>query len=129
MKREIRGRRFLITGASGGIGRSLAEQAAQEGARLALVARPPERLAERANTLRSRVAAARVAGERASQSADGGGRRPGNGAAAVLARGRGGGFQKVLGRDAKWCLRCNRFFPRLLDRLIGRRIKKLYAST
>ena len=39
MAREISGRRFLITGASGGIGRSLAEQLAAEGARLALVAR------------------------------------------------------------------------------------------
>jgi short-subunit dehydrogenase len=36
--------------------------------------------------------------------------------------------ETVLGREAKWMLRVNRFFPRLLDRLIGRRVKKLYAS-
>ena len=50
MKREIRGRRVLITGASGGIGRCLAEQAAQSGARLVLAARtlgPLEELADR----------------------------------------------------------------------------------
>ena len=39
MSRDLRGRRLLITGASSGIGRCLAEQAAQEGARLALAAR------------------------------------------------------------------------------------------
>jgi short-subunit dehydrogenase len=267
MKREIRGRRFLITGASGGIGRSLAEQAAQEGARLALVARTPERLEELATTLRSRGAEAHAIPADITSEADrerlletareklGGldvlvnnaglaawghfasssedvlrqimevnffapvelirkavpilergqqpaivnvasmcGRRgmpawpeysaskfalcgisealrgellrydidvflivpgltktdlqrhmlrsegrfkidydrgmpPEKVAAGVLASVRGGGFEKVLGRDAKWFLRFNRFFPRLLDRLIGRRIKKLYAST
>ncbi len=39
-----------------------------------------------------------------------------------------GGFETVIGSDAKWMLRFNRLFPRLLDWLIGRRIKKLYAS-
>src|SRR3954468_24442614 len=56
MKREIRGRRILITGGSGGIGRCLAEQAARAGARLALVARSPDRLQEFAAPLRSRGA-------------------------------------------------------------------------
>jgi len=37
--RDLRGRRILITGASGGIGRALAEQASRAGARLALAAR------------------------------------------------------------------------------------------
>jgi short-subunit dehydrogenase len=35
--------------------------------------------------------------------------------------------ETVLGNDARWLLRVNRFFPRLLDRLIARRIRKLYA--
>src|SRR5262245_42797258 len=39
MVRDLRGLRLLITGASSGIGRSLAEQAARAGARVALVAR------------------------------------------------------------------------------------------
>jgi len=36
--------------------------------------------------------------------------------------------ETVVGRDARWMLRFNRFFPRLLDWLIGRRIRRLYAS-
>ena len=36
--------------------------------------------------------------------------------------------ETVVGRDARWMLRMNRFFPRLLDWLIGRRIRRLYAS-
>ncbi len=34
----------------------------------------------------------------------------------------------VLGSEAKWMLLMNRFFPRLLNRLIARRITKLYAE-
>jgi short-subunit dehydrogenase len=44
MERGLRGRRVLITGASGGIGRCLAEQAAQRGARVVLAARSAEKL-------------------------------------------------------------------------------------
>src|SRR5690348_15242842 len=44
MKRELRGRRILITGASSGIGRSLAEQLAAAGSRLVLAARSSEKL-------------------------------------------------------------------------------------
>src|SRR5438445_13427300 len=51
MKRELRGRRVLITGASSGIGRCLAEQTAQEGARLVLVARSRDKLEELASSL------------------------------------------------------------------------------
>jgi short-subunit dehydrogenase len=51
MKRDLRGRRLLITGASGGIGRSLAEQAAAAGARLVLAARSAEPLRELAISL------------------------------------------------------------------------------
>jgi short-subunit dehydrogenase len=44
MKRDLRDRRILITGASGGIGRALAQQAAQAGARVALTARSADKL-------------------------------------------------------------------------------------
>jgi short-subunit dehydrogenase len=36
--------------------------------------------------------------------------------------------ETVIGRDARWMLRFNRFFPRLLDRLLARRVRKLYES-
>src|SRR5579884_2917044 len=51
MRRELRGARILLTGASSGIGRCLAEQAAQAGARLALVARSVEPLQKLAQSL------------------------------------------------------------------------------
>ncbi len=34
----------------------------------------------------------------------------------------------VLGSEAKWMLRVNRFAPRLLNRLIARRITRLYRD-
>jgi short-subunit dehydrogenase len=36
--------------------------------------------------------------------------------------------ETVLGREARWMLRLQRFFPRLLDWLIARRVRKLYAT-
>ena len=36
--------------------------------------------------------------------------------------------ETVVGSDAKWMLRANRWFPRLTDWLIARRVKKLYAT-
>jgi hypothetical protein len=33
----------------------------------------------------------------------------------------------VLGRDARWMVLANRFFPRWVDVLIARRIRRLYA--
>jgi NAD(P)-dependent dehydrogenase (short-subunit alcohol dehydrogenase family) len=35
--------------------------------------------------------------------------------------------ETVLGGEAKWMLRLNRWLPRLVDRLIARRVRKLYA--
>jgi short-subunit dehydrogenase len=35
--------------------------------------------------------------------------------------------ETVLGREATWMLRFNRFFPRWMDRLIARRVCKLYS--
>jgi short-subunit dehydrogenase len=35
--------------------------------------------------------------------------------------------ETVLGGEAKWMLRFNRWLPRLVDRLIARRVRKLYA--
>ena len=51
MARTLQGTRMLITGASSGIGRRLAEQAVHAGARVALVARSTERIEELARTL------------------------------------------------------------------------------
>ncbi len=51
MKRTLPGARVVVTGASSGIGRSLAEQAVKAGARVALAARSVERLEELARSL------------------------------------------------------------------------------
>jgi len=56
MPRDVRGLRLLITGASSGIGRCLAEKAALQGARVALTARSADKLQELAKTLTSRNA-------------------------------------------------------------------------
>jgi short-subunit dehydrogenase len=36
--------------------------------------------------------------------------------------------ETVLGWDARWVLRVNRFLPRLVDRLLARRVARLYAD-
>src|SRR5437660_8423 len=46
MQRDLSGKRIIITGASCGIGRRLAEQAALQGAQVALAARSAEKLQE-----------------------------------------------------------------------------------
>ncbi len=51
MNRNLQNRRILITGASSGIGRILAEQLAQQGARLALASRSEDKLQEVASHL------------------------------------------------------------------------------
>src|SRR6516164_3297039 len=51
MPRDLHGRRILITGSSGGIGRCLAEGAAARGARLVLAARSADKLQELAGRL------------------------------------------------------------------------------
>jgi short-subunit dehydrogenase len=51
MKRELSGRRVLITGASSGIGRALAVQLAEAGARLVVAARSVDKLQELAGSL------------------------------------------------------------------------------
>ncbi|MHB1426779.1 MAG: SDR family oxidoreductase [Gemmataceae bacterium] len=51
MRRDLRGARILLTGASSGIGQRLAEQAAHAGAKLALMARSADALHELAHSL------------------------------------------------------------------------------
>jgi short-subunit dehydrogenase len=36
--------------------------------------------------------------------------------------------ETVLGREARWLLQINRFFPRLVDRLMARKVRGLYAE-
>ena len=54
MRRDLHGKRIIITGASSGIGRALAEAAAAEGARIALAARSTDKLEELARSLSAR---------------------------------------------------------------------------
>jgi hypothetical protein len=37
--------------------------------------------------------------------------------------------ETVLGSDARWLLRVNRFLPRLVDRLLARRVCRLYGDS
>ncbi len=36
--------------------------------------------------------------------------------------------ETVIGSDARWILLVNRFFPRLVDFLLARKVRKLYSS-
>jgi len=39
-----------------------------------------------------------------------------------------GRAETVLGREARWILRVNRFLPRLVNRLMARKVRRLYAT-
>lgn len=52
MDLQLKGKAFLITGGSSGLGKALAGQLVSEGARVAILARNPEPLAEVAGSLR-----------------------------------------------------------------------------
>jgi short-subunit dehydrogenase len=39
-----------------------------------------------------------------------------------------GRAETVLGREARWILRVNRFFPRLVNRLMARKVRRLYGT-
>jgi len=49
-------------------------------------------------------------------------------AAGILAALQRNRTEAVIGRDAHWMLRCNRFLPWLVDRLLARRVRKLYEA-
>jgi short-subunit dehydrogenase len=49
-------------------------------------------------------------------------------AAGVLDALRRNRTETVLGRDARWMLRVNRFLPGLVNRLLARRVQQLYAA-
>jgi short-subunit dehydrogenase len=58
-----------------------------------------------------------------------GGMEPAEVAAAILNALQRNRSETVLGGEAKMILRLNRFFPGLVDRLIKRRVRKLYADS
>src|SRR5262249_53182599 len=49
-------------------------------------------------------------------------------AAAIVKSLRKNKTETVLGRDARWILRVHKFFPRLVDWLVARRVRKLYEA-
>ena len=57
------------------------------------------------------------------------GMAPENVAAAIIAALRRNTTEKVIGSDARWMLFVNKFFPRLTDWLLERKVKKLYAES
>ncbi len=50
-------------------------------------------------------------------------------AAGIVAALRNNTTEKVIGRDARWMLFFNKFFPRLTDWLVARKVKRLYSVT
>lgn len=82
--RFFEGRRVLVTGASSGIGLELARRFARDGARLALVARRADKLAELAEELRTTGGAEQVVAIRADLAEEGAGQRVWSEAAAAL---------------------------------------------
>lgn len=63
MTRDLRGRRILLTGASSGIGKALALQLADAGAKLILAARSEDKLNTLAHSLQDRAACLVAAGD------------------------------------------------------------------
>jgi short-subunit dehydrogenase len=57
-----------------------------------------------------------------------GGMAPEKVATGILSALRCNRAETVLGGEARWMLRFNRFLPRLLDRLIANKVRRLYAS-
>lgn len=53
---------------------------------------------------------------------------PDNVASAALEALRRNRTETVVGSDARWMLGVNRFLPRLVDRLLARRVRQLYAN-
>src|SRR5437899_754032 len=53
MRRELKGKRAILTGASGGIGRAVANELVKAGVRVALAARNADKLNELATTLKA----------------------------------------------------------------------------
>jgi short-subunit dehydrogenase len=49
-------------------------------------------------------------------------------AGAVVRAIRSGRRETVVGKDARWLIRANRWMPRFVDRMIIRKVRKLYAS-
>ena len=39
-----------------------------------------------------------------------------------------GKTESVLGSDARWMLRINKFLPRFVDRLLARKVRRLYEQ-
>jgi short-subunit dehydrogenase len=56
------------------------------------------------------------------------GMAPGDTAAGILKALRRNTRETVLGRDARWMLRAQRWFPRLVDSLLARYVRRLYAT-
>ena len=48
-------------------------------------------------------------------------------AAAIVHSLRANKTETIIGGDARWMLRCNRFFPRLVDYFLARKVRKLYT--
>jgi hypothetical protein len=53
---------------------------------------------------------------------------PGKVAAGILRALKKNRTETILGWDARWILRVNRFLPRLVDALLARKVRRLYAT-
>src|SRR5205814_1843447 len=141
------------TGASGGIGRATADALVKAGVRLALASRDANALNQLAETLTAAGSDVLVVPTDITKPDDrrrlvdaavgrfGGldllvnnagvgfeeGMRPEEVAAGIVDAVRRNRREVVLGREARRLLRFNRFFPRLTNWLIARKVRKLYG--